>query len=189
MIAKSNAHSQGGHSPQFTRRGFLRAAGGVAAATAAFGLPAVLSGCGREKSNDFEVLTVANNAVLTLDAFAEIEDAAGLYEIKTVGALAQGTMLFGTGSALAAALCTGTTSSPLSTCGIVKLADCSMTTVLDRAVGHTDGYSIFATSASDTMLAWVESNYLTADWAVYCASITDGPVIGAPVKLDAGDVN
>ena len=41
--------------------------------------------------------------------------------------------------------------------------------------------------ASDTLLAWVESNFLTSEWKVYCASIGEGPSIGQPVKLDEGD--
>lgn len=171
-----------------TRRDFLGVAGASIASALVFGAPAVLSGCSGKSSGDsMNVLTVASNQVVTLDAFTEIEDAAGNYDLLELARYPKGTMLFASGDAVAAALCTGETASPLSTCSLVKLADGTQTQVLDRAVNHDKGYSIFAARASNDLLVWVESNYLTSEWVVYSAAITGATAIGKPVMLDEGD--
>ncbi len=171
-----------------TRRDFLGVTGGAFASALVFGAPALLSGCSSKSSGDnMNVLTVANNQVVTLDAFTEIEEPAGNYDMVELGHYPKGTMLFASGDAVAAALCTGETASPLSTCSLVKLSDGTKTQVLDRAVNHDKGYSIYAVRASNDLLVWVESNYLTSEWVLYSASITGATAIGKPVMLDEGD--
>ena len=173
-----------------TRRGFVQCVGGLAASLAVLGAPAVLTGCNRQTSSEsIATLEVSTNQVVTLDAFAEIEDASALVEVRDIATFDKGTMLFGSGDRYAAAQCLGKTASPLSTCMLVNLENGAQTKVLDRAVGHDEGYSIFAAYSSDTLLAWVESNYLTGDWRVYCAGVTEGPVVGQPVKLDEGNAD
>ncbi len=177
-----------GQMPSLSRRGFLHTAGGLAASAAVLGAPAILTACNKQSTSEkVDTLSVSANQVVTLDSFTEIADAKPLYELKDVASYDKGTMLFSSGDQYAAALCLGKTASPLSTCSIVTLENGAITPVLDRAVGHDQGYSIFAVFASDTLLAWVESNYLTSEWAVYCAGITEGPKLGQPVKLDEGD--
>ncbi len=173
---------------QLSRRDFLRLGGGALACATVLGAPAVLTGCsgGSDKGTP-STLEVSTNDVVTLDAFAEIEDPTGYYEIKDLAQYPKGTMLFASEDVTAAALLTGQTASPLSTCSLVNLEDGAMTPALERAVNHDMGYSIFAVRASKELLVWVESNYLTSDWMVYCATIASGKLTGQPVKLDEGN--
>lgn len=173
---------------RFSRRDFLRLGAGALASAAVLGAPALLTGCGKGSGSDGpDVLEVLSSDVVTLDAFAEISDTTGYFEVKELAQYPKGTMLFASEDVTAAALCTGETASPLSTCSLVNLETGVMSPVLERAVNHDTGFSIFAVRASRELLAWVESNYLTADWMVYCASISDGKTIGQPVKLDEGN--
>ena len=175
--------------PQLSRRAFLRLGGGALACATVLGAPAVLTGCGgNSDSGTPSTLDVSTNDVVTLDAFAEIEDTTGYFEIKDLAQYPKGTMLYASEDVTAAALLTGETASPLSTCSLVNLGTGAMTPALDRAVNHDMGYSIFAVRASKELLVWVESNYLTSDWMVYCATISDGRLTGQPVKLDEGNV-
>ena len=172
-----------------SRRDFLRLGGGALACATVLGAPAVLTGCGNKSdSGRPATLEVSTNDVITLDAFAEIEDTTGYFEAKDLAQYPKGTMLFSSEDVTAAALLTGETAAPLSTCSLVDLATGAMTPALDRAVNHDMGYSIFAVRASKELLVWVESNYLTSDWMVYCASISNGKLTGQPVKVDEGNV-
>ena len=173
---------------KLSRREFLRLGGGALACATVLGAPAVLTGCsGGSGKNTPSALEVSTNDVVTLDAFAEIEDPTGYYEVKDLAQYPKGTMLFSSEDVTAAALLTGETASPLSTCSLVNLESGAMTPALDRAVNHDMGYSIFSVRASKELLVWVESNYLTSDWMVYCATISDGKLTGQPVKLDEGN--
>lgn len=177
-----------GSGRSFSRRDFLRLGSGALAGAAILGAPAVLSGCSRGSGSEApKVLEVSSNDVVTLDAFAEIEDTTGYFEVKDVAQYPQGTMIFSSEDVTAAALLTGETASPLSTCSLVNLQTGAMTPAIERAVNHDMGYSIFAVRASKELLVWVESNYLTSDWMVYCATISENRLTGQPVKLDEGN--
>ena len=171
-----------------SRREFLRLGGGALACATVLGAPVVLTGCSGNSDNGTPAtLEVSTNDVVTLDAFAEIEDPTGYFEVKDLAQYPKGTMLFASEDVMAAALLTGETASPLSTCSLVNLETGVMTPAIERAVNHDMGYSIFAVRASKELLVWVESNYLTSDWMVYCATISDGKLTGQPVKLDEGN--
>lgn len=174
--------------PHPSRRDFLRLGGGALACAAVIGAPAVLTGCsGNSNDDSLDILTVSTDDVVTLDAFAEIEDPTPYFEAKDLAVYPKGTMLFGSDDKTAAALCTGQTASPLSTCALVNLEDGAITPVLEQAVNHASGYSIFAARASQSLLVWVESNYLTSDWMVYCAPVAGNALAGQPIKLDEGN--
>lgn len=177
-------------SPSLSRRDFLRA-GGVLCASAAFiGAPAILTGCSRNDSSDsLDVLNVPANDVVTLDAFAQIEEPDDLYDVVDITTYPKGTMLFASETETAAALLTGETASPLSTCSLVTLENGEIRPVLERAVNHDAGFSIFAVRASKDLLVWVESNYLTSEWLVYCASISGNSMTGEPIRLDEGNAD
>lgn len=186
-MARSSETAKHG-SQRISRRDFLRMGGGVLACATVLGAPAILTGCGKDNDEGApNILSVSTNDVITLDAFAEIEDPSEYFEVKDLAVYPKGTMLFGSDDKTAAALCTGQTASPLSTCALVNLEDGAITQVLDQAVNHDSGFSIFAASASQSLLVWVESNYLTSDWMVYCAPIAGNALAGQPIKLDEGD--
>ena len=174
-----------------TRRGFLaRGAGLAAGAVVAGSALGVLSGCGSSSSDaDVDVLAVAENAVTTLDAFTNIKKPSRYYTAETLAMLDAGCMLFSSDGKVAAVLSTGETADPLSTAGLLELSSGTYQTVLSKAEGEKDGFSIYAVRASSELLVWVESNYLTSDWRVYCATVDAGSLsIGSAVKLDEGDV-
>ena len=185
VIGKTSSPHDG---MKLSRREFLRLGGGELACATVLGAPAVLTGCSGNSDNGTPAtLEVSTNDVVTLDAFAEIEDPTGYFEVKDLAQDPKGTMLFASEDVMAAALLTGETASPLSTCSLVNLETGVMTPAIERAVNHDMGYSIFAVRASKELLVWVESNYLTSDWMVYCATISDGKLTGQPVKLDEGN--
>lgn len=174
-------------STAFSRRAFLRMGSASLACAAAIGAPAILTGCSKESANSsLDTLDVSTNDVVTLDAFAEIEDPSQYYEVKDIAQYPKGTMLFSSDDVTAAAFCTGVTSDPLSTCSLVELSSGVITPALERAVNHDLGFSISAVRASKELLVWVESNYLTSEWMVYCAALTNGQLTGQPVRVDEG---
>ncbi len=163
------------------------AAGAVAASVA--GASVTLEGCGEDDSTtgELEVIDVPEDNVVTLDAFKQIDKEKDYCTVTKLATLPAGTMLYATSDTVAAALCTGETASPLSTAGLFSLTSGTLTPVLDEAVGHDEGYSIFDVRASNKIFVWVESNYLTSDWRVYCASLRGATGIGSPVLVDEGD--
>ena len=117
-----------------TRRSFLSgtARAVLGAAVVGAGSMVGLSACGKSSPNDApDVLTVADSSVVTRDSFASIDDAAGYYKLVERGAFDAGTMMYTTGSKLAAALCAGKTAN-IGGChnsalldGIVQQCQCS----------------------------------------------------------------
>ena len=68
---------------KLSRREFLRLGGGALACATVLGAPAVLTGCSGNSDNGTPAtLEVSTNDVVTLDAFAEIEDPTGYFEVK-----------------------------------------------------------------------------------------------------------
>lgn len=179
---------------KLTRRGFVRGsvkALASCAALAAFGGAGVLSACSSgDDDNQVQVLEVAENAVVTLDGFTEYENASKYWEVSTVGTYNPGTLLSASNSVVAAALCPGETADPLNTIGLIDLRTGKLATLLEQAVGHDDGYTFYNATASEELLVWVESNFLTSDWSVYCATLNAGKMsIGQPVQVDAGNAD
>lgn len=178
----------------YTRREVLTTLPGsavVGSALAALGAAALLSGCGDDDSNagSLDVLEVAKDAVVTLDSFKEITKPTRYYSVSTLATLAAGSQLFASEGEVAAVFTPGETSSPLSTVSLMDMASGTTEVVLPQAVGHDEGFSIYEVRCSDSLLLWVESNYLTASWRVYSAKIASGALsIGDPVLLDEGDV-
>lgn len=205
---------------EITRRSFLSGLAAVALggfASASCGSAFVLSGCSRGGNEErIEVLEVAEDDVVTLESFTEVKKPKSIYQAEDLVTMDSGAILKSSDGIVAAALCTGKTARPLSTVSLVDLESGVVTPVLDQAVGHSEDYNIYAVACSQSLLAWVESNYLTDDWRVYSASVTrdrrekttteteyddEGNEqivehvetnvtlsIGDPVQLDAGDV-
>ena len=179
---------------QLTRRGFVRGsvkALASCAALATFGGAFGLAGCSSDDGDsEIQVLDVPENAVVTLDSFNEYENASRYCEVSTIGTFNQGTLLSASNSRVAAALCPGDTADPLNTIGLIQLRTGRLATVLDQAVGHDDGYTFYNATASEELLVWVESNFLTSDWAVYCATLdAERMSIGQPVQVDTGNAD
>ncbi len=151
------------------------AATGLTALSAlSFGLPALISssGCSRSSNNQtLDILNVAEDAVITLDGFNQVHDPEELYQVSDVAKLKTGTQLFSSGANLAAAFMTGESASPLSSVQLVDYSSGNTYDVLPKAISSDSGFEIYGAYASDSMLAWVESNYLTSEWKIYAADI------------------
>ena len=184
-------------SKPITRRDLIGAIPGAAAgaaALAAVGVAIASTGCSSSSDSDDDgtptVLEVATNAVVTLESYTEIEDPDYCCIVDTFLDLPEGIQLFTSGDRIAAALCTGETARPLSTVALMSLEAEEFPTVLEQAVSQDEGYNIYEVRASDDLLVWVESNFLTDDWRVYSASIDpDELTIGEPTLLDEGDAD
>ncbi|MGI6032006.1 MAG: hypothetical protein ACOX69_01115 [Coriobacteriales bacterium] len=172
-----------------SRRAFLaRGAAVFAGCLAAGSLPAALSGCSSSSDDSaVDVLSVDDSAVTTLDAFTEIKKPSRYYALSELATLDDGTQIFSTDNKIGACLCTGATASPLSTVELIDLSTGTVSEVLKKGVLDSRGYSIYAACTSSDLLVWVEDNYLTSDWAVYCATVDASSLsIGDAVKLDEG---
>ena len=175
--------------PAISRRAFLAAAPVAAASLAAASFPAALSlgGCSSSSSDEVDVLDVSEDDVTTLESFREWTSESR-YRIETVCSLAAGTLLGGTGTGVCAAIRPAETADPLNKLALLGLDSGNVKTVRGKAVGHDEGFEFLSASASDEMLVWVESNYLTSDWRVYCASVDEKALsISGAILLDEGD--
>lgn len=170
-----------------SRRGFLR--GAAVAAAGAVGLSAVgITGCKRDKKEEESSLMVPESDLVTLSDLEEVEPDEFITDDKTYKIRA-GTMLWTISDNLAVMLVTGKTSSPLSRVGLFDLKTGEGTIVLNKAVGHKDGYDIYEVRGSKSALVWTEVNYETYDWSVYGAGVSSGGELGSPVLYDSGDAN
>ncbi len=169
----------------------LPGAAAGAAALAAAGAAVAASGCSSSDSDsedDLDVLEVASNAVVTLESFEEIENYEGYCAVNEVFAFSCGAQLFSSGKKVAAVLCAGETSRPLSTVGLLSMVTNAFVTVLPQPLGQDEGFNFYEVTCSDKLLVWVESNYLTGAWRVYSASIdADAMTIDTATLLDEGD--
>ncbi len=199
------------HAPLTRRQALGRmfgAGAGLVLGAAGLAGAGALSGCSRNSgSGTPDVLQVGADDVVTLDGFTEISDTSGICNVVDLASLASGTQLFTTGKGVAAALVAGEKASPLSTVQLVDLARGRTFDALGQAQGTDAGFEIYAAGASDNLLAWTESNYLTGEWAVYAAemrlnqtsrelrnddgiyytSTSNEYAIGDAVKIDEGD--
>ena len=181
-----------GDARAITRRSFVggsaRLLGLSAAALAGVG-GVTLAGCSSEEEEEVQVLEVAEGDVVTLDSFKEYTSAYRHYTVDELATLNAGTLLHGSGDDVCAAICQGEDANPLNELALLGLTTGTLSTVRSQAVGHDEGFEFLSASASSDMLVWVESNYLTSEWRVYCASVKESTLsIGDVVQLDEGDV-
>lgn len=172
-----------------SRRAFVRAAAGAAALAASGAASGTLAGCSSNSSEDISVLEVASSDVVTLDDFTEYESSS-YYTIDDVGSFNDGLLLSASDSDIAATLCTGESADPINSVGLINLSSGAFSRVLTQAIADADGFSFLNVTASSELLVWVESNFLTSEWRVYCATIsTTSLSIGQATQLDSGDAD
>ena len=187
----SNATRAAGDARAITRRGFVGGSArllGLSAAALA-GVGGGLAGCSSEEEEEIQVLEVAESEVVTLDSFKEYTSVYRHYALDELATLNAGTLLHGSSDDVCAAICQGEDANPLNELALLGLTTGSLSKVRSQAVGHDEGFEFLSASASSDMLVWVESNYLTSEWRVYCASVKESSLsIGDVVQLDEGDV-
>lgn len=175
--------------PSITRRDLLRGAAAGALGAVAAGSVAAASGCSSDTA-DVDVLDVSEDDVVTLDSFKELSSSAGRVDVDDLCTLNGGTILGGTGSAVCAAILASDTANPLNRLALLGLQSGRVSTVRQRAVGHKKGFEFLSARASNNMIVWVESNFLTSEWRVYCAGVRQKALsIHNVVLLDSGDAD
>ena len=160
-----------------------------AAALAAVGAAVTVTGCsGRSSENAPDVLEVATNSVVTLESYKEIKKPENYYTANTILELDAGTQLFSSGGNVACATAPGSSARSLTQVNLMGLASERYVTALAEAQGKDDGYVIHEARCSDSLLVWIECNYLTDEWRLYSASINEGDLsLGSATVLDEGN--
>lgn len=149
-------------SAPITRRelfGSLPGAAAGAAALAAVSAAVATAGCSSSSSDDdddLDVLTVPSNAIVTLESFKEIKNYEGYCTVDQVLTLSTGAQFFASGNKVAAVLCTGETSRPLSTVGLFSMETNAFATVLEEPEGQDEGFNFYEVCCSDKLLVWVD---------------------------------
>ncbi len=181
-------------SKPITRRdlfGAIPGAAAGAAAIAAVGAAVGVAGCSSsDSSSGPDVLTVATGSVTTLESFKEISKPGKYYELETVLELDAGTQLFSSGSKVACATAPGSSSRSLTQICLMGLESGRYVAALEDAQGKDESFVIHEARCSDSLLLWIECNYLTDQWRLYSASIDDDDLsVGQPALLDEGDAD
>lgn len=182
------ASAQGGSQETLvSRRRFLYGAIGVGA-VAAIGVGAAAytaSVNAEDKSIDY--LDAPANALTTLNDFEALESFEN--HVQQIGEydLPYGTLLWANDEDVAACLLPTEKGSPLTKVGLLFLGSGSCLTVLEKAVGATDGFEIYDVRANSNGLVWTEANILQGDWRIYSATVSvNGGSIGEPHLLEEG---
>lgn len=169
--------------------GALPKAATGAAALAAVGMALSATGCGKDSSdsNGPAVLEVATNSIVTLESYKEIKKPERYYEMTEVLELDEGTQLFASGSKIACATAPGSSAKSLTQVYLMGLSSERYVLALQDAQGKDEGFVIHEARCSDSLLVWVECNYLTDEWRVYSAPISEDDLsAGSATLLDEG---
>lgn len=170
--------------------GALPKAATGAAALAAVGAALSVTGCGDDSSNANApaVLEVPTNSIVTLESYKEIKKPERYYEMTTVLELDEGTQLFASGSKVACATAPGSSAKQLTQVYLMGLSSERYVLALEDAQGKDDGFVIHEARCSDSLLVWIECNYLTDEWRVYSASISEDDLgVSSANLLDEGN--
>lgn len=98
--------------------------------------------------------------------------------------LPYGTLMWATNDDIAALLLPTDTGSPLTTVSILRLSSGYYFSVLDQAVGTSEGFEIYDVRASSAGMVWTEVNILEGVWRIYGATLSDDASVGEPHLLD-----
>lgn len=170
----------------FTRRRFAAGSAVAAAAVAA----SSLAGCGGDDAKK-----PATGEPQVVDDDSQVTDALEDYKSQDLGiapaqtfALPLGTVLFHSEGAWSAAMLAPEDALHVNTLGALSLTSGSLSTLrVDPESGR--GYSFFDVRCGDGVMAWVEINYDTLDWALLAQPFSDGALSGSAVMLDEGDAD
>ncbi len=174
----------GGAQLLLTRRGFLYGALGVAAA-AVVGTGAFAAAGGFAPVLDMPALAVPTDSVFTTDDCEFVDDTGSVLTEAASLALPYGSMVWASDPSVAACLLPTETGSPLAQVGLISLGAAKLSTVLERAVAHAEGYEIYDARATAKGIIWTEADILDGNWRVYQAALS-GLALGQPVLVHEG---
>lgn len=175
-----------------TRRdlfGAIPGAAASAAALAAVGVAMTATGCSNSSDQAApDVLEVPTNSVVTLESYKEIKKPESYYKTSTILELDAGTQLFASGGKVACATAPGSSARSLTQVYLMGLSSERYVSALAEAQGKDEGYVIHEARCSDSLLVWIECNYLTDEWRVYSASVSEDDLsVGSATLLDEGN--
>lgn len=167
-----------------TRRQFLYGAIGIGAIIGVSAAATSLSAAEREKSA-VTTISVPTTSVFTLDGCTEVAveqtfTKIGDYEMPFA------TLIWANGDDIAACLLPTATASPLTQVGLLMLGTGNSYTVLESAVGASEGFEIYDVRANMNGLVWTEANILNGAWRIYTATLSSQISLGTPQKVDEG---
>lgn len=176
-----------------TRRHFLYGALGVGAlAAVGGGASVIIEQTKSDPNDDLAVLEVPESSVLSsasdefTSTFTLAEDHAAL--VNQVGnfELPYGSLVWASDDSLAACLIPGEEAKPLTQVALLSLSSGQYSTVLEQAVGMSEGFEIYDVRATSSGLIWTEADILDGMWRVYTAR-HDGATASAPTLVEEGD--
>lgn len=181
-----------GHGAQdahaFSRRNFLKGAAATFVGAGVLTAAGTTTACGSSSSVDTTGLMVSSSNLVTIDDYEEV-DASGYVSNDMSLTLPSGTMIWSATDSYALLMLTGSTAKPLNTLAVLDVTTAEYKTVLDQAVGTSEGFEIYEARASGFILLWTEVNYTNSQWRVYCATFNGMDAPGTPVLFDSGDSN
>ena len=141
----------------------------------------------RPSTGEPQVVTDSSLMVNVLDGDYEYTDST--LASSEAWLLPLGTVLFhGGGCTWAAAMLTPESVSHINTLGVLSLASGNLSTVKEEPTQGTT-YTYFDVRCSDTVMAWIEINYIDRSWVLFGQGLSNGTLTGSPVKLDEGDAD
>ena len=177
----------GGHEVLLTRRHFLYGVAGIAT-LALMGTGAAWAS-GQTKGDDtLATLSVPKEVVTSSNDLEEIEDSSTVMAVASTIKLPFGSLVWSCDDAVAACLLPTEVAKPLAQIGLIFPEAGTYLTVLEHAVGETEGFEIYDVRANSAGVIWTEADIMDGVWRVYGATLS-GETLGEPQLLDEGDVN
>lgn len=167
-----------------TRRNLLIGAAGVAAvAGVAFGANRIADSIDEERK--IPVLNLSADSVESAAAYDQVEmDACVALQSRVE--LPYGSLVWSSCPTVAACLLPTETASPLTKVALWSITSGLDVTVLDEAIGTSQGYEIYDVRATDQAIIWTEANILQESWCIYSASVSE-LALGEPVLMESGN--
>ena len=169
-----------------TRRHFVYGAAALAGVAAVGGGAYAFNAVMGPEEEEIVVLDVTADAVTSSDDIQQVEYTSCVALIGDFE-LDYGTMVWCNDDAVAACLLPGASGKPLTQAALLWLSSGTTSTVLEQAVGASEGFEIVDVRATSNGLLWVESDMLEGTWRVYTAALSDSGNMGEPVLADEGD--
>ncbi len=173
---------------QVTRREFVVGTAGVTLAI--LGATAILSGCGSDDVSSDEIvpeeIEVSEDQVINSSDFTEVDMSTVASEVSGQD-LPMGCVGSMDCDDIAVMIYPGDTTDVLTQMGLLSVSGGGLSSVLDRAVSHDDGFVIYDARCNDNIIVWAEANLFDDRWRIYIASVRSASNIGDPVKVDEGD--
>ncbi len=174
-----------------SRRHFLYGIAGVAAvavvAGGGFAISRATGSSGSSNVSADEILAVAEDNVFTTDECVELADASTVMTLTATQQLDYGTLIWATDDTVAACLLPTETAVPLTQIGLIALDEGTCTTIVENAVGESEGFEIYDVRATSQGVIWIEANILEGTWRVYHTAIDISQVLKGNTADTSGE--